>query len=466
MAIAITLKDVLDGDQGQQDLSTILNKTTSQIKKDISRKKSSAHLGNLQKNLNNLFYPKQSTSFSQEYYQALHADASVGELKNILENFNFENNTSGYHPASVAISPHTLENSINEAQTVYNLISSMDSLMELDTIQSLMKQARSIIQKGNNILKNAERSLQFKNQERIVGEDFEKAIVIVNQLKALASLIRETPTPQEAGIIFEKALAKTNFIDKAGNSTVSELIEKEILKKTHTGGSPVVRGVNQNKISYVINSQFKDDKMVTSDSNFVIDDKNLKITYSYNPNEQKQGKMDVQLKYGNRNSKNYRVSAKRWTGGVGDLGHTSIDAGMTRAVGISVMEAYKLAVLTPSQDWGENGVPSYTAVDYAHELAKIALKSDIAMGLNQKTGYANILVVDTGSSIVVKDLASIVESAKLSGYSNHQVENSAVNLYDKMKNITSERTQTYLGLMSSVLNKMKVTIYESTIKKG
>jgi hypothetical protein len=45
------------------------------------------------------------------------------------------------------------------------------------------------------------------------------------------------------------------------------------------------------------------------------------------------------------------------------------------------------------------------------------------MGLNQKTsssgaGYANVLVVDTGSSIKVRDLAEIVqkEEYKLSRY--------------------------------------------------
>jgi hypothetical protein len=60
--------------------------------------------------------------------------------------------------------------------------------------------------------------------------------------------------------------------------------------------------------------------------------------------------MDVQLYYNEDNKSDYRISAKNWSNAKGDLGHTSIDAGMTRAVGMSVMEAYKLAVLTPSVD--------------------------------------------------------------------------------------------------------------------
>jgi hypothetical protein len=78
-----------------------------------------------------------------------------------------------------------------------------------------------------------------------------------------------------------------------------------------------------------------------------------------------------------------------------------------------VAEAYKFAVLTPTTDWAGNGVPQFVAAQTAHDFAITALKSDIAMGLNQgKTasgaGYANVLVIDTGSSIKVLDLAEIV----------------------------------------------------------
>jgi hypothetical protein len=72
-----------------------------------------------------------------------------------------------------------------------------------------------------------------------------------------------------------------------------------------------------------------------------------------------------------------------------------------------------MAVLTPSRDLFNSEVPSYSAAEIAHNFAQLALKSDIAMGLNQVTsssgaGYANVLVVDTGSSIKVRDLADMV----------------------------------------------------------
>ena len=93
------------------------------------------------------------------------------------------------------------------------------------------------------------------------------------------------------------------------------------------------------------------------------------------------------------------------------------------------------------------------------------------MGLSQgKTssgaGYANVLVVDTGSSIKVRDLASIVldEKQKLSQYNAANIENSANSIYKTMANLNHGRTQSYLGMMTSVLNKMKVTMNLSFAK--
>ena len=93
------------------------------------------------------------------------------------------------------------------------------------------------------------------------------------------------------------------------------------------------------------------------------------------------------------------------------------------------------------------------------------------MGLNQgKTdsgaGYANVLVIDTGSSIKVRDLASIVLSTtnQLGKYNPADVESSANQIYNAMSKIAQGRTQSYLGLMTSTLNKMKVTINLSVKK--
>ena len=165
------------------------------------------------------------------------------------------------------------------------------------------------------------------------------------------------------------------------------------------------------------------------------------------------------------------LSAKRWSRGFGDLGETSIDAGITRAAGQSVAEAYKFAVLTPSRDWLNGETPNYLAAQAAHDFAIMALKSDIAMGLNQGkaasgAGYANVLIIDTGTAIKVRDLSEIVLSTKhqLSKYSPGEIQSSAASIYNSMANLTKGRTQSYLALMTSTLNKMKVTINLSVNK--
>lgn len=275
-------------------------------------------------------------------------------------------------------------------------------------------------------------------------------------------------SPQEAGILFEEALALTNFIDDSTDSFISEEL-RDISKKAQFGSQSISRG-NSGLISYSISSNLIGKEQAKS-KQFKLNKGNMSVTYSYNPSEARQGKMDVQLHYNASNKENYRVSAKRWIRGYGDLGETSIDAGITRAAGQSVAEAYKFAVLTPKKDWANNETPTYLAAQAAHDFAIIALKSDIAMGLNQGknasgAGYANVLVIDTGSSIKVRDLATMVidNNYKLSRYNASDIEQTANNIYSSMLKIQTGRTQSYLGLMTSSLNKMKVTMNLSVKK--
>ncbi len=92
-------------------------------------------------------------------------------------------------------------------------------------------------------------------------------------------------------------------------------------------------------------------------------------------------------------------------------------------------------------------------------MAQLALKADIAMGYGQgEAGYANVLVVDNGNAIKVFDIASIVNTYRLSGYNSGSIQSAAINNYNSMKNVMIGRTDHYLGAMTSSLNKMQVTI--------
>lgn len=471
--MAINLKTALDSG-GQQELTSILASAKESILKDVESKRSQANLKALETKLHRIFYPVGTTAISVDYYNRRTQNSTQEQLNKVLENFDFEKNTSGHHSATTGISPNTLSNAMGAAaigiKTILEQIGKTDSVTDKEHLESLLDKANSLIKDGERILQTAERTLQF-GQERIQGTNFQEALKITNQLTAFSKAlsIPDFVTPQEAGILFEEALALTNFVEDSKQAVISDAMRELATTTTQFGSKAIKRG-SGGMVSYTVDASLVKPEEVKS-KGFKLQKGNASITYSYNPSSARQGKMDVQLQYHGDTKDDYRVSAKRWSHGAGDLGETSIDAGIQRAAGQSVAEAYKLAVLTPNSDHFDDKVPGFTAAQNAHDFATIALKSDIAMGLNQGkdasgAGYANILVVDTGSAIKVKDLATIVTKAEyeLSKYNPAAIQSSAVSVYNSMKHILTGRSQSYYGMMTSVLNKMKVTINLSVKK--
>lgn len=468
--MAIKLKQVLDGNQGQQDLTTILANATNEIKANILNKKSEANIYALENYLNGIFYPTGNTQISTEYLLDRTAQASEAEILEVFNNFNFEDNTSGKMKNQQAINKTTVETLINSVEKNLEIISKKISNLESFTSEQMLEELRvkseQLIVQAQKIVNSAEMIKMFGKEGFITGDSFQQLKPVINQLKAFSNVlsIPDFVTPQEAGLLFEKALAKVNFVELAEDQIVDEFLNQALF------GAETIRRGGKNDIglvSYNINANIKENQKQQGLTAFTLSQGQM--TISYDPFSAKQGKMDVQLNYNASNAEDYRISAKRWSRGHGDLGETSIDAGITRAAGLSVAEAYKYAVLKPSADWAppKNEVPAYLAYEQAHRLAKIAISSDIAMGLNQGVtssgaGYANLLVIDTGSAIKVKNLADFIYDADeknvLSKYNASEIENSALQIYRKMARIQEGRSSTYLGLMTSVLNKMKVTI--------
>lgn len=447
----------------------ILAQAKAQILADVQAKSSKANLHALETRLNKIFYPVGITAISTDYYNRRLETSTEEQLMTAFRNFNFEANKKGHYTAKTGVAPSTLAKSMEGAamamKTLTQTIASSNSVVDKAYLQELQLELERLQEKGKNILENGERFMQFGTQERIGGKDLDNTITLINQLTAFSKVLSvpDFVTPQQAGILFEEALALTNYVEDASNDVITEELRKIATATTQFGAQAISRGDGIG-ISYAVDAKLLGDIKDPKSKGFKINKGNALITYSYNPFTAKQGKMDVQLNYDSDAKEDYRVSAKRWGRGFGVLGETSIDAGITRAAGQSVAEAYKFAILTPNKDWANNEVPLYTAANEAHAFAQIALKSDIAMGLNQgKTasgaGYANVLVIDTGSAIRVKDLASIVNGNQLlSRYNNNSIESLANTTYNSMSGILHGRTQSYLGLMTSTLNKMKVTI--------
>lgn len=465
--MAIKLKQVLDGNQGQQDLASVLAKATNEIKFDILSKRSNIEVHKLQGRLHNIFYPTGISQISQDYLLSRIATATEEEIIQAFQSFDFENNMSGGQIKNTrSINKETVLRIINSVRKNLEItgekISNLNSLTTEKILEDFTTRVDSLINQANEIMASAE----LTKMGFITKDSFNQLIPIVNQLAEVSTILSQQDfvSPQEAGLLFEKALAKVNFIKMAEDQIVDELVDQAVF-----GAESIRRGGKNNKgpVSYSINAKVVEDRKNQAPTGFTLSQGAM--TIKYDPFAAKQGKMDVQLYYNTPNAKNYRISAKRWSKGYGDLGETSIDAGITRAAGIGVAEAYKYAVLRPQKDWAEpkNEIPVYSAWEDAHAFAKIAISSDIAMGLNQgKTasgaGYANLLVIDTGEAIKVRNLADIIIDADktkiLSGYDAETVGSNALAVYRKMARIQQGRSNTYLGLMTSVLNKMKVTI--------
>lgn len=473
--MAIKLKQVLDGNEGQQELSMILHNTKEEIRADVRVKQSRAKLKILERELNRTFYPVGKTAISTDYYSQRLAQSTEQELIKVFEKFDFENYKQGLYSQKSSMAPETLRRVLNTTseslKQVMKRLENSPSYTSEENIKKIKKEAEDLIEKGILILEGADTEYKMVfGKKHLGGKSFEDAALIVNQLSAFADAlsIPDFVSPQEAGILFEQALALTNFVDDSSEAVIDDIM-RELSSKTVFGSESIKRG-HGGLIQYEVDTNLlkRKDKQ---NKFFKVNKGNATYTYTYNPSEAKQGKMDVQLKYNSPFEHNYRVSAKRWSKGHGDLGETSIDAGISRAAGIGVAEAYKYAVLTPRKDWKDGLVPQYQAAKKAHEFAIMALKSDIAMGLNQGVtesgaGYANVLVVDTGERIIVRDLASIVldENQKLSRYNSSEIQSIANSIYRSMNQIKQGRSSSYLGMMTSTLNKMKVTINLNTNK--
>ena len=464
--MAMTLKYVLDGGGGQADLAGQLAGATAAIRANVAKYQTKADLTKLEHQLNGLFYPVGTSAISDWYFQQAISLNTEESLSQAFEAFDFENNTGGYQTNTQRIKVSTvqkaLETAVKAVDVMGQQIANLPESVNKAHLSSLLDQARQKVAEGQQIAQQAEAdmgvgSFIFKNKS---SETFDNIMMIVNQLRAFSSTLYNgglgLVTPQQAGLIFEKALALADYKDTATEDTIPELLEQI----SNAGQKVIARGGGL--VSYTMDINAVDLKEARESKHFKINEENMTVTYSYNPGAAKQGKMDVQLNFGNPTSQDYRISAKRWGKGTGDLGSTSIDAGITRTAGIGVAEAYKFAVLTPSQDQfdvSKDGTPSFSAVSSAHEMAQIALKADIAMGYGQgEAGYANVLAVDNGNAIKVYDIASIVNNYKLSGYNSGSIQNAAISNYNSMKNVMLGRTDHYLGLMTSTLNKMQVTI--------
>ena len=301
-----------------------------------------------------------------------------------------------------------------------------------------------------------------------------KILELMNKMTAFNKAVnRGKNLNQKAiGTLFEYALAHGFKLFYDGSvSKVMQIIDSAV-----TGDDQVARGggYSSQKSQYTID--ISTDPGLQDElkkQGFKIDEDNLTATYSYDPRKETQGKLDVLIDFETGIEQNpidqLRISAKNWIGGSNNLGTTSIDAALVRSVGENIASYYKLAVLNPLADKfrsNQNSVVVWRAAQVAHELARVALASDIIMGLNQgQAGMANVLIINTGTSIRVFDISELVRNinkmSKVSmDYNKDKIQKEALSYYRNIELLPGQgRTNRYYTTFTSCLNKMKISCY-------
>ena len=460
--MSINLK-VLDSNGGQHTLQRRLEEAKNSILEAAKQKKTKGDLNELSQKLTNLYYGE-NRMFN---YSDMFSNSAQDLLEQVFYEYDFENNigTRSFYNPSTKMHSATLNKAINMCDNIINkltnmLISSKISSIELENI---IKKAQDIFEEGKRIKEEIEIEYGATPSTFITGDNFLKARQIVNAIKGLAMVANsDTLTLTQLGYEFEKTLAKVNLMGQA-----EDMVDEMLLEMQHKGSKTVSRGAG-GAVTYSVDTSLNDVD-IDKKNGFKIQKGNA--TFTYNPFEKKQSKMDVQLMFQDTNGDldAFKISAKRWTREYGSFGTTSIDAGITRSGdavrtghGQTIAETYKLALLNPSLDtFGKPNASMFSAYA-AHDFAKTALKADIIMGLSQREGYADTLIIDTGSKIIVRDIVSLISEQDkkliINGYSSQGLESLAFAKYKILSEHTIGRSSSYFGLMTSALNKMKVSI--------
>ena len=461
--------------QGQSDINSTLIIARQAISNNIKSKQTQIQVESFEKTLNDLFYGPNPPSYVIQYQENMKKETE----KTILDRFNSMNLENGINSSyNKYVKNTTVMNKIDRIKSqlikVQQIALSAKNNQEIAKIENQINQAASEAEMAFQQI-NAEYGFAFDKGGQYIsfatsaGGRLKEAIIkLDNMNKAIAG--GQNPSNIQAGDFFEEAAAKAatdaikNMTNGVINDAVGTVTGKETIRRSQSGVLQYTTKIS----AYRMNELEKE-----KNSHFKISKDNMTATYSYDPGEARQGKMDVQIQYLD-GAGDIRISAKNWRSQLSDsLGETSIDAAIARTSGKKIIEYYRYALLNTSKDQYKNDV-SWKCAQSAHELAKLAIAADVAMGISQQKNYANILVVDTGSAIKVRDLSKLLQGFEqndgmtvLQTYNEERIEGAVQNDYRKIRNISSPgRSEAFQMFAASTLNGIKVSLNLQRAKLG
>ena len=507
MAVTANGFGINDIFNGQSDLTSALDAGRTWIESKINSMKTTTDIQILEDRLNKYFNPNNAEDggrlkeFDPRYYLNNQAQ-QVGQIwLEMAESFDLETQTVSNKDSSYKmITVNRIKQAISQATSIVKQLeiesSNVPNSTSKEQLENLLNNITMLQLQATTILNLAEQREIYKpgtGNYAISTSNTNHGQNIMSIVSKLEGFVRffsdstNTDIIQDCARRWEQALQEAGkaFLNEgyaAANKETSKLLNELINKNTLTGEEKIIRG--SNKINYKVkiglgsktaegvNEKLIEDQLRTATktkpkgiSHFKqVNNKKsytTEFTYSFNPSVKASGKMDARLVIQPPEIapvNDIRVSAKNWPmTHSGDLGETTIDAAITRTGGASVAEAYKLIM---KSNIGAN-------LSFAHNVAKMLIKADIAMGLSQGinedkggAGYANILIINTGTKVRVLDLTSMVldNQIKVERYNDNEISSEMQDRFKLIKSIRYNRTDAYLLLATSYLNSIKVTM--------
>ena len=444
----MTLGDLFSGNIPNISLNSQIN-TLRQRAKGKNYKR-------LEKILNKIFYPKSNNyNFSEEQEIILEEEAQH-LTENIIKN------------ADVIIGKDSIE--IDRSKTL-NISSIKQAIQRAENTLEILPSKKNV--RIEDIQKSLEKLREYINEAKkevndYVGssiiesdENFDRFYIILHKLKSIASLSGLDNYSQNKGIILEEIFGggASGTRSKNFNDFINDLSE-DLAGQGITGKrwGDLIQQRGENSI-YIAN--FKTDKTRKKPTDKQVFNQidignlgSITSTIRYNASAARQIKMDVSINFRPKNSKTtkiFRASLKNWGSNTRSLGETSILGAILRTSDTETTNIYSLCLL------GENNT-----LMMAHRIARLSILMDIVTGFSQKEGYADTLIINTGTSIKVINPISLINesySQNIKGYNGEEIQDVESKILKNMEYIQSPgRTKLYCGNIQAYLAAKKVEV--------
>lgn len=438
---------------------------------------------------NAIFYPKEMSTTAIKNINFIRKTIDAAYYKKyeaVLNNFDIGSSEVTYG-AQVSDLPQLIRDkyeSFNHKEKIYS-----------ETIKSRLEKVKAVLAQVKNVddLDNTKKQLlvlerdlnnllNIKTDNDARGsfislkdnEDIIKQVQSMDEQYQALSQLGGVFSPNDYGQVLEWILqAFSGQTDNIINEYADKLIDEDFVNSImKTAGSQKTGGNGLIKMkikSITTDGKFvKKGKTSSGTSSYEISNGRSKFSFKaiqgFNPNSDRQGKMDVNFEYNDGvNLIPFRISAKNWMNLNRDLGETNIAYALLRSL---EQDDALLYLYTMQDERKENR----DEIAIAHKLAKYAILIDILMGFSQTENYADTLFLNIREEkrVAVYSISDIIEKINRNLDTFNVMGYSSTDIYRKMVNIRkalgkTNRSDDFEALSLKYLQATQVRLQYSNI---